>query len=114
MSIYFKFPVSEKIEKRIDKVIADIEASDRPKSFSKDLSHIVNDLLDEGMVYFFVDSLKKINVNTMVRKPFELGISTSLRGLKMISPKIFKTLSDKQFDGAVEILKEMIHREDEY
>lgn len=112
MSIYFKFPVPQKIEKRIDKVITNIEGSDKPKSFSKELSDIVNDLLDEGMSYFFVESLKRLKVNPIVRKPFEIGISTSIRGLKLISPKIFKTLSDKQFDGAVEILKEMIHRED--
>ena len=112
MSIYFKFPVSEKIARRIDNVVADIDSSDNPKSFSKELSDIVNDLLDEGMDYYFVDSLKRIKVNAIVRKPFEIGINTSLRGLKMISPKIFKTLSDKQFEGAVEILKEMIHRED--
>lgn len=110
--MYFKFPVPEKIEKRIVKVIKDIENSEKPKNFSKELSDIVNDLLDEGMDYYFVKSLKRLKVNAIVRKPFELGINTSLRGLKMISPKIFKTLSENQFDGAVDILKEMIHRED--
>ena len=112
MSMYFKFPVPEKIEKRIEKVIKNIEASDKPKTFSKELSDIVNDLLDEGMDYYFVTSLKRLKVSPIVRKPFEIGINTSIKGLKLISPKIFKTLSDKQFDGAVEILKEMIHRKD--
>lgn len=111
MPIFFKFPVPEKIEKRIEKVIKDIDSSYSPKSFSKDLSDIVNDLLDAGMDYYFVESLKRIKVATIVRKPFEMGINGSLRGLKLISPKIFKTLSEKQFSGAVDILKEMIHRE---
>ena len=113
MSMYFKFPVPKKIKSRIDKVIEKIEDSDKPKSHSKELSDIVNDLLDEGMNYFFIESLKRLKVNAIVRKPFELGINTSLRGLKMISPKIFKTLSEKQFYDAVEILKEMIHKKDD-
>lgn len=112
MSVYFKFPVPKKIEKRIYKVIAEIESSEKPKEHSKELSDIVNDLLDEGMDYYFVQSLKKLKVSAIVRKPFEIGINTSIKGLKLISPKIFKTLSDKQFDGAVDILKEMLHHEE--
>lgn len=112
MAIYFKFPVPKKIEKRIEKVISDIESSDSPKDFSKELSDIINDLLDEGMDYYFVQSLKRLKVSSIVRKPFEIGINTSIKGLKLISPKIFKTLSEKQFYGAVEILKEMINEEE--
>lgn len=112
MAIYFKVPVPKKIENRINKVISDIESSDNPKEHSKELSDIINDLLDEGMDYYFVQSLKRLKVSSIVRKPFEIGINTSIKGLKLISPKIFKTLSEKQFYGAVEILKEMIYKEE--
>jgi hypothetical protein len=111
MSIFFKFTVSKKTEKKIRKLLEEIDGAEKPKSFSKELSDVVNILLDEGMDYFFIESLKRLKVNAIVRKPFELGINTSIRGLKLIAPKFFKTLSEKQFLGAIEILKEMINEE---
>lgn len=111
MASYFKFPLDKKTEEKIENLISEIKQAENPKKFNRELADIVNKLIDEGMDYYFINTLRRLKINAIVRKPFEIGINTSIKGLKVVSPKIFKTLSEKQFKEAVEILEEMIVKE---
>ncbi len=112
MASYLKFPFSKATEDKIRSLITDMEQAEKKKVYSKDLAKVVNLLIDEGMDYYFINTLKRLKINAIVRKPFEIGINTSIKGLKVVSPKIFRTLSEKQFDEVIEIMKEMIVEED--
>lgn len=108
MASYFKFPISKKTEKKIISFLEAVKDQENLKPHIKEFTHIVNELIDEGMEYYFISTLKKLEITPIVRKPFELGITTSVKGLKVISPKILKTLSENQLKKSIEILEEMV------
>lgn len=111
MASFFKFPINKTTEQEIFDLLNEIKKSDKVKPYSKQISEVINKLIDEGMEYYFINTIKRLKINPIVRKPFILGINTSIKGLKVVSPQIFKTLSEKQFKEAIAILEEMIEIE---
>lgn len=111
MTAHIRFPISNKTENKITELLARMNNASELKPFSKELSVVVNELIDEGVDFYFLNNIKRLKINAIVRKPFEIGVHASMRGLKLVSPKIFRTLSEKQFKEVVVIMEELIEKE---
>ena len=112
MSLFLKFPISTKTEKQINDILIKLNEGEKIKSHNKEIANIVNSVIDEGMEYYFIKTIKRLKINPIIRKPFELGVNTSIRGLKIITPKILRVLSEKQLKEAVNIIDEMLLEEE--
>ena len=81
---------------------ADKEAIDK-------LFELIVDLTDNGLDFFFLEPLRRLNASSMLMGMAKMGIGSMLKGSKMAVHKVLKKLDDKSLSAILDFIEEIIH-----
>lgn len=81
---------------------ADKEAIDK-------LYALIVDMTDAGLDFFFIEPLRRLRASKMMLSMAKVGISSMLKGSKMVVHKVLKKLDDRSLASILDFIEEIIH-----
>ncbi|WP_372987343.1 hypothetical protein [Marinobacter sp.] len=81
---------------------ADKEAIDK-------LYELIVELTEEGLDFFFLEPLRRLKASSMMLGMAKMGISSMLKGSKMVVHKVLKKLDDRSLAAILDFIEEIIH-----
>lgn len=84
---------------------ADKEAIDK-------LYNLIVDMTDNGLDFFFLEPLRRLNASSMMMGMARMGIGSMLKGSKMVVHKVLKKLDDRSLVAILDFIEEIIHEPD--
>jgi hypothetical protein len=81
---------------------ADKEAIDK-------LFALIVDLTENGLDFFFLEPLRRLRASNMLMGMAKMGISSMLKGSKMVVYKVLKKLDDRSLASILDFIEEIIH-----
>jgi hypothetical protein len=91
------------IEELRERGKADKEAIDQ-------LYNLIIDMTETGLDFFFIEPLRRLNASKMMLSMAKVGISSMLKGSKMVVHKVLKKLDDRSLASILDFLEEIIHQ----
>jgi len=82
---------------------ADKEAVDK-------LYNLIVELTDAGLDFFFMEPLRRLRASNMMLGMARVGISSMLKGSKMVVHKVLKKLDDRSLASILDFIEEIIHQ----
>ncbi|MBL1273003.1 MAG: hypothetical protein COB25_011190 [Oceanospirillales bacterium] len=82
---------------------ADKEAVDK-------LYNLIVELTDAGLDFFFLEPLRRLRASNMMLGMARVGISSMLKGSKMVVHKVLKKLDDRSLASILDFIEEIIHQ----
>jgi len=73
------------------------------------LFELIVELTDAGLDFFFLEPLRRLNAGSMMIGMAKVGISSMLKGSKMVVHKVLKKLDDRSLDAILSFIAEIIH-----
>ncbi|MCK2149173.1 MULTISPECIES: hypothetical protein [Marinobacter] len=73
------------------------------------LFELIVELTDAGLDFFFLEPLRRLNAGSMMMGMAKVGISSMLKGSKMVVHKVLKKLDDRSLDAILSFIAEIIH-----
>ncbi|MBR9869723.1 MAG: hypothetical protein GYB26_01130 [Gammaproteobacteria bacterium] len=73
------------------------------------LHNLIADLTENGLDFFFLEPLRRLNAGNMTMSMAKVGISSMLKGSKMVVHKVLKKLNDRSLTSILEFIEEIIH-----
>ena len=114
MSSYIAFPIQPPLHQKALTVIADLRQDAAAKPNRKALLNVINELADEGIDHFFLQSLRHAGVNFLKIKTAEVGLHTFKRGLQPLLKGFVNGMSDAQILKILDFMEGiMIETEEE-
>lgn len=103
-------PISEELRTRAlntveelrQRGIADREAIDK-------LFGLIVELTEAGLDFFFLEPLRRLKASSMMMGMAKVGISSMLKGSKMVIHKVLKKLDDRSLIAILDFIEEIIH-----
>jgi len=102
------FPASENLIEQIYSLFAEITENPEGKEKRIKLAAIINEMFEQGMDYYFVNSLKIINLGVIARKSIETGVSTVKKTVKFMTKKFVLKMNDTQVQKTAEFIKNTV------
>jgi hypothetical protein len=93
---YLGFPLTEGLEDRVQEILADLKNNTNRRQFSLKLFQVVSDLSDEGLDYFFIQSLKRAGLGRIKMIAVENAIKIGKKAILTVGKGILKAMSDEQ------------------
>ena len=81
---------------------ADKEAIDK-------LFELIVEMTDNGLDFFSLEPLRRLNASSMLMGMARMGISSMLKGSKMVVHKVLKKLDDRSLAAILDFIEEIIH-----
>lgn len=73
------------------------------------LYNLIIDMTDAGLDFFFLEPLRRLKASNMMLGMAKVGISSMLKGSKMIVHKVLKKLDDRSLAAILDFIEEIIH-----
>lgn len=73
------------------------------------LFDLIVELTDAGLDFFFLEPLRRLNAGSMMMGMAKVGISSMLKGSKMVVHKVLKKLDDRSLAAILDFIAEIIH-----
>lgn len=73
------------------------------------LFDLIVELTDAGLDFFFLEPLRRLNAGNMMMGMAKMGISSMLKGSKMVVHKVLKKLDDQSLAAILDFIAEIIH-----
>lgn len=93
---YLGFPISEGLENRVQEVLADLKNNNNRRQFALKLFQVVSDLSDEGLDYFFIQSLKRAGLSKIKMIAVENAIKVGKKAILTVGKRVLKAMTDEQ------------------
>ncbi len=81
---------------------ADKEAIDK-------LYNLIVEMTEEGLDFFFLEPLRRLNAGNVMMSMAKMGIGSMLKGSKMVIHKVLKKLDDRSLHSILDFVEEIIH-----
>jgi hypothetical protein len=91
------------IEELRERGKADKEAIDQ-------LYNLIIDMTETGLDFFFIEPLRRLNASKMMLSMAKVGISSMLKGSKMVVHKVLKKLDGRSLASILDFFEEIIHQ----
>ncbi|ABM19456.1 hypothetical protein [Marinobacter nauticus] len=88
------------------------ELKDRGKADKQaidQLYELIVELTESGLDFFFLEPLRRLNAGSMMMGMAKMGISSMLKGSKMVIHKVLKKLDDRSLAAILDFIEEIIH-----
>lgn len=105
---YLGFPLSEKLEDRVNQIITDLKNDTNRRQHALRLFQVISDLSDEGLDYFFIQSLKRAGLSKIKMIAVENAIKVGKKAILTVGKGIIKAMSDEQLLIIAQVLEESI------
>ncbi|MAA64675.1 MAG: hypothetical protein CL581_07860 [Alteromonadaceae bacterium] len=73
-----------------------------------ELYELIVELTDNGLDFFFLEPLRRLRAGNMMMGMAKVGISSMLKGSKMVVHKVLKKLDDKSLASILDFIEEII------
>jgi hypothetical protein len=73
------------------------------------LFELIVEMTDSGLDFFFLEPLRRLNASSMLMGMARVGISSMLKGSKMVVHKVLKKLDDRSLAAILDFIEEIIH-----
>ena len=73
------------------------------------LYNLIVELTEQGLDFFFLEPLRRLNASSMMMGMAKMGISSMLKGSKMVVHKVLKKLDDRSLAAILDFIEEIIH-----
>lgn len=93
---YLGFPLSEGLENRVQEILVDLKNNTNRRQFALKLFQVVSDLSDEGLDYFFIQSLKRAGLGRIKMIAVENAIKVGKKAILTVGKGILKAMNDEQ------------------
>jgi hypothetical protein len=111
---YLGYPISEGLLKRIEEIVVDFEQNEERRPHAMRFFQIVSDLSDEGLGFFFIESLRRAGMKKFTLGAVEKSLKIGKKAIMGIAKGMIKKMDDEQLLTMAHILKESITvKEDE-
>lgn len=94
-------------QKALD-VISDIRSNGVNKQRRDDLYNLIMELTETGTDFFFLEPLRRMNAGSMLQKMASMGISSMLKGTRMVIHNVLKKADDEHIEGILVFLEEVL------
>jgi hypothetical protein len=102
------FEISEGQYDRVLETVAALRANPGDQAVVDNLIHLVLDLTDTGLGYFFVYPLELAGVGTLRRKGVEVAIGTAGRVLPSVVRSTISSMSESQLVKIADFMERMV------
>lgn len=93
---YLGFPISEGLENRVQEILSDLKNNTSRRQYALKLFQVVSDLSDEGLDYFFIQSLKRAGLGRIKMIAVENAIKVGKKAILTVGKGILKAMNDEQ------------------
>jgi hypothetical protein len=93
---YLGFPLSEGLDSRVQDILEDLKNNTNRRQFALKLFQVVSDLSDEGLDYFFIQSLKRAGLGRIKMIAVENAIKIGKKAILTVGKGIIKAMTDEQ------------------
>jgi hypothetical protein len=93
---YLRFYHSAKLRARTCAVLAAVESADDPTAHCDELADVIQELVESGLDYYFLGSLKAANAGFIVQQSATLGLMGVRTGMGAVIRNILKRMDGPQ------------------
>lgn len=79
------------------------------KEAVEQLYQLIVELTESGLDFFFLEPLRRLNAGSMLMGMAKVGISSMLKGSKMVVHKVLKKLDEQSLISILDFIEEIIH-----
>lgn len=105
---YLGYPISEGLLQRIEAIVAEFEQNEDRRPHAMRFFQIVSDLSDEGLGFFFIESLRRAGMKKFTLSAVEKSLKIGKKAIMGIAKGMIKKMDDEQLLTMAHILKESI------
>ena len=112
MTTYIAFPLSPALAQKTTQTIVQIRSDPSAKPNRQALVALVNELADQGIDHFFIQSIKHAGLGILKIKAAEMGLQTFKRGLQPLLKSVVKGMNDDQVLRVLEFMEGILVEKD--
>ncbi|BDS10781.1 hypothetical protein [Aureispira anguillae] len=105
---YLGFPLSESLLNRVHEVIQDLKKDTNKRQHALRLFQAISDLSDEGLDYYFIQSLKRAGLGRIKMIAVENAIKVGKKAILTVGKGIIKAMTDEQLLIIATVIEESI------
>ncbi|TVP56977.1 MAG: hypothetical protein EA349_07425 [Halomonadaceae bacterium] len=105
-------PVPEAVVIEARAVIAKIRQEGATKDNKESLYQLINKLTEEGVDFFFMEPLRRMGAGTVMKKMAKMGLSSMLKGTRMVIHNVLKKIDDKGMHDILDFIEEILYEPD--
>lgn len=103
-------PIPDELRTRALTTVAELrERGKADKEAIDKLFELIVEMTDQGLDFFFLEPLRRLNAGSMMMGMARMGISSMLKGSKMVVHKVLKKLDDRSLAAILDFIEEIIH-----
>ena len=101
-------PLPESLHQRAHQVINDIRSNGVTKERRDNLYNLIMELTETGTDFFFLEPLRRMSAGAMLQKMAQMGISSMLKGTRMVIHNVLKKADDEHIEGILVFIEEVL------
>lgn len=105
-------PLPDAQYQRAHEVIDDIRTNGVTRGRRDDLYNLIMELTETGTDFFFLEPLRRMDAGPMLQKMAQMGISSMLKGTRMVIHNVLKKADDEHIEGILVFLEEVLFEPD--
>ncbi len=103
-------PIPDELRSRALYTVAELRNRGKADKQAIDqLFELIVEMTDSGLDFFFLEPLRRLNASSMLMGMARVGISSMLKGSKMVVHKVLKKLDDRSLAAILDFIEEIIH-----
>ena len=103
-------PIPDELRTRALYTVSELKSRGKAdKQAIEQLYDLINELTEAGLDFFFIEPLRRLKAGSMMMGMAKMGISSMLKGSKMVVHKVLKKLDDRSLAAILEFIAEIIH-----
>jgi len=105
---YLGFPLSDNLKARVEAVVAEVKAASNRRQHALKLFQVISDLSDEGLDYYFIQSLKRAGLGRIKMIAVENALAVGKKAILTVGKGIIKAMNDEQLLIIANVIEDSI------
>lgn len=102
-------PIPDELKDKALRTVEDLRARGKADKQAIDqLYALIIEMTEEGLDFFFLEPLRRLNASSMMMGMARVGISSMVKGSRMVVHKVMKKLDDNSLSAILDFIEEII------
>lgn len=106
-------PIAEDLITRAAQLRQRIEKEGASREHIDALYHLVMDMTESGLDFFFLEPLRRLGAGTVMMGMASVGISSTMKGTRMVIHRVLKKMDDRHVVTVLDFIDEVIFPPDQ-
>ncbi|MDX1458895.1 MAG: hypothetical protein R3276_15000 [Marinobacter sp.] len=103
-------PISDELRTKAMYTVTELRSRGKAdKEAVEQLYQLIVEMTEDGLDFFFLEPLRRLRASNMMMGMAKVGISSMLKGSKMVVHKVLKKLDDQSLVSILDFIEEIIH-----